>query len=291
MPFFLSRGGNNVPLEVERWQYFLRKNNFAQVGSIDGDFGLKTETATRFFQVQAGIDATGAVDAATIAAARAMGFKVVPDTEYDGKKKDSWPPKPSGLSSPSNASRTAALGAFFFKQVAPQFRSDPDEIVILGSVDGSSSDWRRDEILDLEIPQKVFADGWNGRITCHRVVAPRLTQLFRAWEQADLLYLIRGYAGSFAPRYKRGDSPAWTGASAPLRSDKTSALSNHAFGTAFDINVADNPYKASPALVPKRGAVRELVELANDNGFYWGGHFSSGSRDGMHFEFAAFDSI
>src|SRR5262245_52902142 len=55
MPFFLKRGGNNVPLEVQRWQYFLRKQNISQVGRIDGQFGLKTENATKFFQVQHGI--------------------------------------------------------------------------------------------------------------------------------------------------------------------------------------------------------------------------------------------
>jgi len=30
MPFFLKRGGNNVPLEVQRWQYFLLKQNIPQ---------------------------------------------------------------------------------------------------------------------------------------------------------------------------------------------------------------------------------------------------------------------
>src|SRR5262245_44166780 len=32
MPFLLKRGGANVPLEVQRWQYFLLKNNIAQTG-------------------------------------------------------------------------------------------------------------------------------------------------------------------------------------------------------------------------------------------------------------------
>jgi hypothetical protein len=30
--------------------------------------------------------------------------------------------------------------------------------------------------------------------------------------------------------------------------------------------------------------VRELVEIANEWGFYWGGHFTR--KDGMHFEIA-----
>jgi hypothetical protein len=65
----------------------------------------------------------------------------------------------------------------------------------------------------------------------------------------------------------------------------TTTLSNHAFGTAFDINADQNSLGARPALVGQRGSTRELVPLANKWGFYWGGHF--GSRpDGMHFEIA-----
>jgi hypothetical protein len=66
---------------------------------------------------------------------------------------------------------------------------------------------------------------------------------------------------------------------------RTSTLSNHAYGSAFDINADETPLGARPRLVGQRGATRELVPLANKWGFYWGGHF--GSRpDGMHFEVA-----
>jgi hypothetical protein len=64
-----------------------------------------------------------------------------------------------------------------------------------------------------------------------------------------------------------------------------SKLSNHAFGSAFDINAKWNPLGHTPALVGKEGAVRKLVPIANDYGFYWGGHFTS-RKDGMHFEVA-----
>ena len=33
-----------------------------------------------------------------------------------------------------------------------------------------------------------------------------------------------------------------------------------------------------------KGCVRELVPIAHDHGFYWGGHFTR--QDGMHFELA-----
>ena len=61
-------------------------------------------------------------------------------------------------------------------------------------------------------------------------------------------------------------------------------LSNHAWGTAFDINAALNPRGTVPVFRGQPGSVRELVPRANDLGFYWGGHFSR--RDGMHFEVA-----
>jgi hypothetical protein len=62
-------------------------------------------------------------------------------------------------------------------------------------------------------------------------------------------------------------------------------LSNHAYGSAFDINYAWNRLGQVPALVGEKGAVRELVTLAHKHGFYWGGHFNE-RLDGMHFEVA-----
>jgi hypothetical protein len=62
-------------------------------------------------------------------------------------------------------------------------------------------------------------------------------------------------------------------------------LSNHAFGGAFDINDQWNGLGETPALVGARGCVRELVEIANRFGFFWGGHYSH-RPDGMHFEIA-----
>jgi hypothetical protein len=77
------------------------------------------------------------------------------------------------------------------------------------------------------------------------------------------------FDGAFAPRF--------------IRCNNTS-LSNHAFGTAFDINADENPLGAQPALPADKGCVFELVPIAHQFGFYWGGHFSR--RDGMHFEVA-----
>ena len=64
----------------------------------------------------------------------------------------------------------------------------------------------------------------------------------------------------------------------------TTTLSNHSFGSAFDINVAWNERGHRPALVGEKGSVRELVPITHQWGFWWGGHFST--PDGMHFEVA-----
>jgi intein/homing endonuclease len=59
---------------------------------------------------------------------------------------------------------------------------------------------------------------------------------------------------------------------------------SNSWGTAFDINVPQNGLNKIPALVGEKGSVREIVPIANDFGFYWGGHFTR--KDGMHFEIA-----
>ena len=59
-------------------------------------------------------------------------------------------------------------------------------------------------------------------------------------------------------------------------------LSNHAFGSAMDMNYAQNEFPAQPALCGEFGSTRELVEPAAALGYYWGGYF----EDGNHFELA-----
>jgi hypothetical protein len=287
MPFLLKRNGSNIPLEVQRWQFFLRKQGIPQAGAIDGQFGLKTEEATKIFQLQHAIKPmSGQLDSATLGVAKGLGYTVKPNNYYDDKPTDGYPPKPGKLKSPTNASRNAELGCFKFKQLPRAYRSDADEIVTGSSCDGKVGDRRKSNIVDISVPQLALASDYSGVVRCHRLVAPHVQQLFKRWEELDLLHLIRAYEGAYSPRYKRGQSPSDAG-HGTKRSDQVDAISNHAFGAAFDINVDDNPFDHTPQLCPLRGAVRELVASANEVGFYWGGHFSS-PRDGMHFEFATF---
>ena len=289
MAFLLRRDGSNFPLEVQRWQYFLLRMGISQAGRIDGQFGLKTEEATKFFQIQNGLTINGKLDAPTLAVAAGMGYSVVPDDFYEGLGDENFPPKPPGTHSPTNDERNDGLGCYKFKQLALANRADPDEIVIQGDCDDTVANWRNEFIATVTISQPIFANGFNKRITGHKAVLPHWVRLFERWEELDLLHLIRNFDGDFSPRYKRGQSPG-NGSHGTRSSRNVDALSNHAFGSAMDINASDNGFGSMPALLPGRGCVRQLVVPASELGFFWGGYFSS-TKDGMHFEFADFANL
>jgi hypothetical protein len=282
MPFKLSRGGPNVIADVQRWQYFLRRMGISQAGLIDGDFGLKTETATKFFQVQSGLSSNGKVNDQTLQKAQELGYTILPDDYYTDRAGTAFPAEPNNLESPSNASRNATFTCFKFSQRPLAQRPDAEAIVIKGSCDGTTPDWTAAKIVQIPVPQLKFARGFNDTVRCHKLAAPMVTKLFEAWERADLLHLIMSYEGCFVPRYKRRQAPPGTGGHGEKKSVDVSALSNHSFGSAFDINFPDNMLGEVPALCGRRGSTRELVDAANALGFFWGGHFST--KDGMHFE-------
>lgn len=152
------------------------------------------------------------------------------------------------------------LGSFRYQVLAG------GQIRILGG-------WAQKNIVKVHIPQLAGIE--NAPLDCHvyfhRAGAKQLQSLFAAWERAGLLHLIKTWAGTFAPRLIRGSA---------------TQLSNHAFGSAFDINAAWNGLGKQPAT--GAGTVIPLVRLANQHGFFWGGHYN-GRKDGMHFELAVLD--
>lgn len=246
---------------VRAWQSFLLGSGF-DPGEPDGDFGGKTAAATQAFQRRNGLDADGVAGRQTLMAAMRLGFELIEEPAGD-ESASSWPPRPNFAPLVDTAARRAVFGAFEF---VPDPRPDNREnIRILGT-------WEQDNIVNVAIPQLRTQLGAAAPKTMrfHRLAANQLQTLWAAWEQAGLLDRVSSYAGAFVPRFIRGSS-------------KT--LSNHAFGSAFDINAPENPLGARPALVGQPGSVRELVPIAHRHGFYWGGHFSS-RPDGMHFEVA-----
>lgn len=285
MPFTLERNSNrNIVTEVQRWQYFLRRMRIPQTGMIDGSFGRKTEEGTKIFQIQNGLSASGKVNLATLNKAAEFGYSILPDNHYRDRAAPGYPPRPDDLGSPSNAFRNRTFTCFKFKQLRRSARPDAEAIVITGSCDGAISDWSAEMIIDIEVPQLAFAVGYAGRVTCHKRAAASIAAVFAAWERADLLHLIRTYEGCFVPRYKREQAPPGGNGHGLRQSADVEELSNHAFGSAFDINAGDNGFGEPVQKIGQRGCVRELVEIANQHGLYWGGHF--GTTDGMHFELA-----
>lgn len=173
------------------------------------------------------------------------------------------PPAPDFPPLISTADRQRVFGAFRFAP-AP-VPGNPEAIRILDN-------WAQENVVRVVIPQLVGVQGapTDGAVWFHKKAIGQLLGLFEAWEKAGLIHLVETWAGSFVPRFIRGSR---------------SQLSNHAFGTAFDINAAWNGLGAQPAKVGMHGSVRELVPIASKYGFFWGGHYSR-RRDGMHFEVA-----
>ena len=250
---------------VVAWQNFLIGQRVAS-GEPDGVFGEKTAAATRVFQEKVGLEPDGVVGRQTLQKAMARGFELMEEPAPDNTGSN-FPLRPSFSPLVSNARRQAVFGTYAY--VHAPTANNRERIQILGS-------WKQDNIVSVPIPQlKKTGIGRNAPSTMlfHKLAAAQLQALWEAWEKAGLLKQVLTFEGAFVARFIRGS---------------TSTLSNHAFGSAFDINYRWNKLGARPALVGETGAVRELVPIAHEHGFYWGGHFNR--RDGMHFEVALLKS-
>lgn len=248
---------------VQRWQNFLIGQGHAP-GVADGDFGEKSHKATIEFQKKVGVTADGVVGNETWGKAIGLGFPAISD---DGASEDGpeFPPKPNFKPLVGTQARQAVFGKFPFTQ--KPVPGNKENIDILG-------DWEQKNIETIVLPQlkgvKVGSATSSGSIRFHKLAIPQLRALWEEWEVAGLLDRVLTYDGAFVPRFIRGS---------------TTTLSNHAFGSAFDINAEFNGLGVVPALKGRKGSVRELVQIANKHGFYWGGHFDN-RKDGMHFEIA-----
>jgi hypothetical protein len=268
----LKRGDDGE--HIVEWQAFL-----AGLGHFRDEFsphfGPKTEAATKKFQQAHGLPATGRVDAATMEKARAMGWQGFnqPGSGPEFERPEGWlnPDWPSPLDADHDSEpdivyrgsmwREATFGRFAY--VPAPTSSNPERIRI---VDG----WDSENIIRVGIPQlkRVEYAPTRCEIDFHQKAAPQLQSLFADWETREVLPFVKTWGGSFVPRFIRGSR---------------TTLSNHAYGTAFDINVPWNMLGHMPARVGEAGTVRPLVRTAEEHGFFWGGRYAS-RKDGMHFE-------
>jgi hypothetical protein len=166
------------------------------------------------------------------------------------------------------ADREPTFGRF---EYVDDTSGDPDGIRI---TDG----WDTKNIGAADVPElKGIPYGWgtqhaSGKVHFYKKAHEQLRGMFTAWANADLIRVIKTWDGAHNPRYMRKATH--------VRRN----LSNHAWGTALDINAKWNPLGTRPARLDQPGCVFELVEIAHQYGFYWGGHFGGGRPDGMHFE-------
>ncbi len=247
--------------DVGRWQFFLVGQNHQL--EVNGNFNDDTYNATRAFQTDNHLDIDGRVGSETLGCAMTLGFDPLDNSDAPANSGSNFPPPPNFNPLISTPERQNVFGRFEF--ASDPVPSNPENIRIKGN-------WEADSIVRVQLLQLVGVQGapHDGGARFHKKAAEQLIGLWKAWGDGGLLDRILTWDGSFVPRFVRGSR---------------TVLSNHAFGTAFDINASLNPRGTRPPLLGKKGCVRELATIANDNGFYWGGHFGQ-QPDGMHFEVA-----
>jgi hypothetical protein len=258
MNFKVIKKGDRSNL-VGEWQTFLRGEKI-YLGQIDNHFGNLTETATIKFQEKNKLKADGVVGENTYKKAIQKGFHSN-EIIVSVTSNDNVPPKPNFSPITGNSNRERLFGKIEF--VARPTKTNPEGILI-------TNDFESKNIVRVELP--ALSKATNGSFTAmrwHKECEYQLVKMFERFEKEKLHTHILSYAGAFYPRFIRGSR---------------TQLSNHSWGTAFDINVAQNGLGKVPAMIGQKGCVRDLVPIANECGFYWGGHFTR--KDGMHFEIA-----
>lgn len=261
--------GSSGPL-VRVWQRFLAGQGFDPKG-IDGAFGRDTKSATEAFQRRNRLEVDGVVGNQTWGKALMLGLPAAEDLRpASDRHSDNWPPLPTNLRRITHEERLQRFGSFRFRH-----RPVPENHENIEITDG----WENANIIHLDVPAVARLRGASrtGRVRLHRDLRDPFLSLWDAWDRAGLLDRLLTWEGMFVPRFMRKTNAEDLRAANPRR------LSNHSWGTAFDVNYPWNRLDTVPALLGQQGCVRELVALANQHGFFWGGHFSS-PRDGMHFE-------
>lgn len=261
----------DVGSDVRRLQEFLNAQMNSGL-SPDGHFGTLTRNALINWQRVHGLAQSGKVDEATCDAIAGAGLILLGPLSPSAQPGPNWPPRPTSPPQPTAAHTAATFGTFNFRPAPVPGNREAIEIL-----DG----WQEANIVTIRIPELdngLFAadSGYVlkpiGRISCHRLAAPKFQQLFSEWRRANLIDRVITCAGAFNARLIRGQTD-------PIPAN----LSNHSWGTAIDLNDEQNMRGRVPLEINTRGCVRELVEIANSLGFFWGGHFG-GTKDGMHFE-------
>lgn len=270
MTYILGIG--SIGNDVRRLQEFLNRQLPASLVA-DGSYGGLTKTEVLHFRSRSGLPSAPTFDEDCFRVSAPLGYDKPQFDTDPAKGVLAFPKAKSGLSSPTGADMQNKAGKITFTHT-PQ-SGNPEHITITNGFEGLNIVVVDiPQLKDCVVPLDPGVTKSNGKIRFHKKHAARLVKLFESWNRAGFTDRILTFDGAFNARLKRGSSSA-----------TVANLSNHSFGTAFDINAQLNMRKTIPAMMGDRGCVRELVSIANDNGFFWGGHFRT--KDGMHFEIAA----
>lgn len=253
------RAGSTGP-EVKAWQNFVRGQNLGEwAGRViaNGAFDDPTVRATKELQRHWGLKDDGEVGPMTRGAARQRGY------DFTTPPARPLPPPPAFQPLQGTIARQNLFGRFDFAP-SPE-PGNPEAIRILGT-------WERDHIVRVQIPELAGVRGAPAdcRIELHKKVAAQFQRFFAAVAKAGLLDRILTFDGSFVPRFIRGSR---------------TSLSNHAFGTAIDLNAAYAPLGSAPKPAGSPGSLAELVPYMTAEGLFWGGFFTP-RPDPMHVEAA-----
>lgn len=251
---------NSTGSDVKRWQQFLRGREFFL--DATGTFDAATDKATRQFQKLAGLTVDGVVGNQTLSQAGALGFELV---NYAAELDSGYPPRPN-FGSLTPAAAQARFGPLSFLP-APT-KSNPERIQITNNFETA-------KLIFATVPELVEIPGSpkGGKVRIHRLASAAFSALWTSWASAGLLNQVLSFDGTYSPRFVRSSAA-------------TQTLSNHAFAVAFDINAEWNGFGAEPARRGMKGCLYDLVPIANQHKFFWGGHYKT-RRDGMHFEFVS----
>lgn len=258
--------------DVRRLQEYLNTELTASLVP-DGSFGGATKTEVIRFRKRFGLAESPTFDEQCLSISAPRGFAIPAFDPDPAKKALTWPKKDPALSSPGGELMQEKCGKIEF--VHTPVSGNPEHIDVTNDFEAKNIEFVEvPQLKDCVVPLDHGVTKEDGRIRFHKNHVDRVAQVFADWQAAGLTDRILTFDGSFNLRLKRGSTSA-----------SVANLSNHSWGTAFDINAHWNMRKSIPALMGDRGCIRELVAIGHANGFYWGGHF--GTKDGMHFEVAA----